>query len=563
MRPYFKQVIWVGILGVVMSLCQGSVTFLIEKLFNEVFAAKDARLAAVIPLGFVVIFVINGVARYFHLFMMRYIADLVTVRLRQLLQQKFTRLNLSFHNQYELGSGGLMSRILNDVNVIQSGLHFIADVLREPFLAVFLLGYMFYRDWQLTLFVLIIVPILVFALRSLGRSLRKYGHHSQQALESLTTTLKESLDGVRVIQAFNLEEVMDQRFQSNIDDYLDTRRKIISREEAAGPISEILASLFFSAMCIYMGQKIIHGQTNVGIFTGFLTALGFMQKPVKRLQEAFVRLQQAAVTSERIFAIIEHGSLVPQVAQPKPFPENWQNIRFANVSFKFGDNLVLRDISFSVKRGQTIALVGESGSGKSTIVNLLSRFLDPLSGRIYIDDIPIDEMALRDLREHIALVTQDVFLFNDTIAQNIHFGRIDRNPDEIVKAAELANAHGFISKLPQGYKTLVGDRGGRLSGGERQRLSIARAIFKDAPILILDEATSALDSASEVEVQRGLEQLMRGRTSFIVAHRLSTISHADLILVIKNGQIVEQGTHASLTAQQGHYYNFCSLQSFV
>jgi ATP-binding cassette subfamily B protein/subfamily B ATP-binding cassette protein MsbA len=546
-----------------MSACQGSVTFLIEKLFNEVFVEKNERLATIIPLGFILIFTINGFARYFHLYYMRYTADLVTVRLRQMLQQKFTRLNLSFHNQYQQGAGGLISRILNDVSTIQSGLHFIADVLREPILAVFLLFYMLIRDWKLTLFVLIIVPLLTTALRRLARSLRKYGHHSQQSLESLTTTLKESLDGVRVIQAFNLEGIMDQRFQSNIDDYLETRRKIISREEAAGPISEMLASLFFASMCIYMGQQIIHGHSNMGVFTGFLTALGFMQKPVKRLQEAFVRLQQTSVTVERIFEILDNTSIVPESKSPRSFPTGWKKICFRNISFSFGDEPILKNIDFTVERGQTIALVGESGSGKSTLVNLLARYFDPTSGSITIDDVPIQDMPLKELRDHIGLVTQDVFLFNDTIENNIHFGRPQRPLSEVPRSAELANAHGFISRLPKGYQSTVGERGSRLSGGERQRLSIARAIFKDAPLLILDEATSALDSASELEVQRGIEHLMQGRTSFIIAHRLSTIIHADLILVLKEGRIVETGTHKTLLNRQGEYFNFCSLQSFL
>jgi ATP-binding cassette subfamily B protein/subfamily B ATP-binding cassette protein MsbA len=297
-----------------------------------------------------------------------------------------------------------------------------------------------------------------------------------------------------------------------------------------------------------------------GTYIAYLTAAGFIQPPIKRLQDAFVRINQTIVVADRLFDLIESDKRVPQTSNPLPFPQDWSHIEFRDVSFTYGTEAVLKNVNFTIKRGEVVALVGESGSGKSTLVNLLERFFDPTSGHILIDDVPINQLDLKDLRKHIALVTQDVFLFRDTIAGNIHAGDFSKEESGVIAAAKLANAHSFISATDNGYENQVGERGGLLSGGEKQRVSIARAIFKDAPILILDEATSALDSVSEMEVQKGLNKLMEGRTAFVIAHRLSTIFNANRIIVMRKGEVVEQGTHEALIAKQGEYHNFFKLQ---
>ncbi|MEK7355333.1 MAG: ATP-binding cassette domain-containing protein, partial [Bdellovibrionota bacterium] len=295
-------------------------------------------------------------------------------------------------------------------------------------------------------------------------------------------------------------------------------------------------------------------------FVSFLVAAGLLQAPIKKLQDAGVKIQQSVVVTERVFSILDSTSEVPQAKNPRPFPRDWKTITFKNVSFKYGGELTLKNVNLTVKRGEIVALVGESGSGKSTLVNLLERFYDPTSGEILIDDVPLDQIDLRDLRHNVALVTQDVFLFRDTIERNIHAGDFGKKIDDVEKSAKLANAHSFISATPARYKSPVGERGSFLSGGEKQRVSIARAIFKDAPILILDEATSALDSVSEMEVQKGLQHLMEGRTAFVIAHRLSTVFNANRILVMKKGEIVEQGNHETLVASGGEYHRFFQLQ---
>jgi ATP-binding cassette subfamily B protein/subfamily B ATP-binding cassette protein MsbA len=282
--------------------------------------------------------------------------------------------------------------------------------------------------------------------------------------------------------------------------------------------------------------------------------------PIKKIQNAHVRLQQTVVVTERIFQLLESTMQVPQSANPLPFPKDWEQIRFKNVSFAYGAEPVLQNIDVTIHRGEIVALVGESGSGKSTIVNMLERFFDPTEGEILIDGVPLNQFDLKDLRRHIALVTQDVFLFRDSIERNIQAGDFSKDTTGVAPAAQHANAHNFIERTPLAYQSSVGDRGNFLSGGEKQRVSIARAIFKDTPILILDEATSALDSVSELEVQKGLNHLMQGRTTFVIAHRLSTVYNATRILVLKKGRIVEQGTHDVLLQRKGEYFNFFQLQ---
>jgi ATP-binding cassette subfamily B protein/subfamily B ATP-binding cassette protein MsbA len=356
---------------------------------------------------------------------------------------------------------------------------------------------------------------------------------------------------------------MRRRFETQVDDYLGSRRKIISREEASGPVSESLAAVFIAAVMIYLGYRAINGQFTIGNFLSFMFAIGLLQDSTKKLQDSFIRLQQCAVAVERLNAILEDTNIVPEIASPRSFPNNWDEIEFRNVTFRYDQNDVLNNVNLKIKRGERVALVGSSGAGKSTLINLLPRFFDPVSGKILIGGTPIDEMSLAELRQHVALVSQDVFLFSDSVERNIWSGDFSKTIDGVKPAAQLANADVFINRNPDGFKARVGERGSMFSGGEKQRISIARAIFKDAPILILDEATSALDSESEQEVQKGLDHLLEGRTALIIAHRLSTIANCDRIIVLEKGQIVEQGSHEMLMARQGPYFRFSQLQSRI
>lgn len=576
--PYRGRLAAVFFFGLIISLCNVGQTALVKILFGEVFEKRQQVIdilgfqisAWSLPFVFPVLYLIWGAARYVHYMILIMVNERVIADMRVRVVDQAMRLNLSFHSKFESGSGGLMSRILNDTGVLQIGLSFFGDVLREPLIAAALLGYMIYLDWKLTLVLLAFLPLFAMLTRQISRSLRKYGHVNREAMEAVTSDIKENLDGIRVIQSFNLEETMSTRLKRSMDHYIETRRKIVSREEAVSPINEFLASNLVMGLVLYMMSLILESKATSGDFLAFLFAAGQLQNPIKRLQESFVRVQQTVVVTDRLFGLIESQDRVPQAATPRPFPSDWKQIEFRGVRFKYGEDEVLKGISVTVKRGEVIALVGSSGSGKSTMVNLLERFHDPTAGEILVDGVSLKEFDLKDLRSKIALVTQDVFLFRDSIATNIRAGRggllnrgekIDSADQAVIESsAKHAHADPFISKMPDRYETGVGERGGLLSGGEKQRISIARAFYKDAPILILDEATSALDSVSELEVQKGLQELMRGRTVFVIAHRLSTVRAADRILVLRHGEIIESGTHDELLGRDGEYKRFHQLQ---
>lgn len=555
--PYKKHVILLFILAFLLSGTAPSIAKLFKEVFDGVFALKTSPLVALlVP----IVYVFRGILRYILAVQMRYIAEAVTARLRVRLMDKLLHLNLTFHGGSENGSGGLMSRILNDMNVLKEGLFYLFELIVEPISAVVIIIAMFINDWRLTAFCLATAPIFIFVLRKTSRSLKKYGHRSQGDLEKITETLKESLDGIRVIQSFNLQDYQNKRFSEQTENFLKLRYKILQRESAASPINEVIASMLIASLIYFQHGSIAQSQSTSGAFLAFMALAGFLQEPIKKMQEAFVRIQQSIVVCERVEHILESPQVISQVANPIPFPRQWNQIEFRNIGFSYGGDAILKNVSLTVKKGQQVALVGTSGSGKSTLVNLIPRFFDPNEGDIYIDGVSIRSMDLADLRQHIALVTQDVFLFNDTVENNIRTGNLLR-PRDVEPSAQKAHAHDFLSRSPQGYKSLMGDRGGRFSGGEKQRVSIARAIYKDAPILILDEATSALDSVSEMEVQKGLNSLMENRTTFVIAHRLSTVRQADVILVMKAGEIVEQGSHSELMQQDGEYAQLYKTQT--
>ena len=558
--PYKWRLIGILLLGAIVSGLKAISPELLRQL-EAAWKEGDHDMAIKIPIFIAVAWSLSGVARYYHLFWMKFTSDQIAVKLRRDLMNKYLSLNLGFFHDFVSGSGGLISRMINDIQIIQGGIHKVSDMMREPFMAMFTFGYVLYLDWKLTIFILIVLPINAMVMRKLARSLRKYGHKNQEAMEDLTKTLKESLDGTRIVQSYNLAGKLRDRFNFQADHYLETQKKIINREELAGPISEGLASFTLAMILVYIGQQIFAKNMTVGDFVAFSFAIGLLQDAVKKIQGAYIKLQQAAVGLERMAGILDTTTTVPDPKEPKAFPHDWSEIEFRNVTFAFGEEAILKNVDLKVKRGEVVAIVGSSGGGKSTLVNLLERFFDPTGGQILIGGVDIRAMAIDDLRHHIALVSQDVFLFGDSVEANIHLGDSEKSTDGIEQAAKMANAHDFISRTREGYQTRMGDQGALFSGGEKQRISIARAIFKDAPILILDEATSALDSESEVTVQQGLDRLMKGRTAFVIAHRLSTISKADRILVLKGGQIVEQGSHDDLLDMQGEYFRFHQLQS--
>jgi ATP-binding cassette subfamily B protein/subfamily B ATP-binding cassette protein MsbA len=559
LKPFKKTITIIAIAGVFVALSEGQMAVQLKRMTDSL---QTGRTSDILWASFIIIMLalILSVSRYFHIYLMNVISEKVTIALRQKLQSKFMNLNLTFHHNYASGSGGLISRILHDINIIKDGLRMVADFFREPLLFIFLMTWLFILNWKLTSTIIIVLPFVLFILRKLSIGIRKHGEESQQMQEKLTSTIKESLDGVRIIQSFNLESHMRKRFEEQSDEFLDARKKIHRRVEFSGPLTEFIATILILSLFMYMGLAISKGEATYGDFMSYIASLLMLNKPIKKLQESYVRIQESIVAIRRVYTLIDEKSEIIKSENPKPFPHNWKTIEYKNVSFAYGQDLVLKNFNLTLTRGQMVALVGTSGSGKSTVVNLLERFYEPTSGVILIDGINLKDFDLHDLRQNMSLVSQDVFLFSDTIKTNIWSGDFAKSPDLVPMAAKSANAHDFIMRNPLGYESLVGDKGALLSGGEKQRISIARALFKDAPILILDEATSALDSSSEIEVQKGLDHLMEGRTSLVIAHRLSTIIKADKIIVMKAGYIVETGTHDELISHNGEYARFQKLQ---
>ena len=560
--PYLWHYRWsyIGVLicGILLSGTDSLIPWLTQRLFDDVFRNKDARMALLIPAAIPVIFLVHGVARYIHMYILKVIGERVITTLQSQLQDKYMLLSLSYYGTNT--TGALISKTINDIQIIKEGMGTVTEVVHQPLTIALLLGWMFYLDWEMTLALFTIGPIIVFIVNQLAKSVRKYSHRQQESMEDFTSTLKETVDGIRIIQSFNLNKHMQSRLQKVIDTYIAVRKKIISRQESSGPITEFLAAIMIGGIFYHKGQQVLMDQATPGDVMSYLATIGVLTPAIKKLQEGFMKLQPTLSSCDRVFEALESPAVVPETKTPVPFPKDWKTIEFRSVSFSYSKNLALQDVTLKFSRGEVIALVGESGSGKSTLVNLLARFYDPTAGQILVDGIQTSRFSLHELRQNIALVTQDVFLFNDSIETNIRSGNFEREFHSVKDSAKMANAHDFIERIPEGYATLAGDRGGRLSGGEKQRISIARAIYKNAPILILDEATSALDSASEVEVQKGLDQLMQGKTVFVVAHRLSTVVNADRILVFKDGKILEQGSHRELMDRKGASFQFHLLQ---
>ena len=554
-----RKLILVGITGITGAACKSYMSIFIQRMIDA--SSSQDKLMSIAWIGLALAATV-AISRYFHIFTMNVVSENVSQDLRQQLQYKFLNLDLKFHNNYMTGSGGLLSRTFNDVRIIQDGLRLFADLFSAPLTFVLLIVALFTLDFHLTLYILLVGPLLAFVLARLSRSIRKYSLMGIEQLEKITSTIKESLDGVRTIQSFSLQNILSGKLKKEGSEYIHMRTMIHGRIEFMGPFTEFLATFIVLAIFFYFSNKIGLGQATTGSLMGFITAMLQINEPIKKFQEAYVRLQETKVSAIRIKSMIEEKSIIEENQNAEKFPDQWSEINYKNITFSYStDQILLKDFSLKIKKGQSVAFVGESGSGKSTVANLLARFYDPQNGEILIDQKNINQLSLSSLRQNISLVSQDIFLFSDTIEKNIQAGQSDYNSSRIVQCAMAASAHAFIQKMHLGYQTNVGERGNLLSGGEKQRIAIARAFYKDSPILILDEATSALDSVSEEQVQQGLEHLMKGRTTFVIAHRLSTVKNADIIVVLKKGQVVEIGSHAELIERGTEYFKLFQTQS--
>jgi subfamily B ATP-binding cassette protein MsbA len=465
-----------------------------------------------------------------------------------------------FNNQRK---GNLISVLSNDVTEIENSVvSSIQTVFREPLLLIGYIILLFTISVKLTFFSFLVLPISGFVIGSISKKLKRSSTKGQQQLGSILSIIEETISGIRIIKAFNAQEPVKEKFQAENSGYRQTLKSIFNRKELASPLSEIMGIGVVLSIILYGGQLVISGQSELSAseFITYIILYSQLLPPAKAMTTAMTNLQRGLAAAERVFEVLDTENPIVEAPNALPVQDFKSGIELKGLSFKYGDEWVLRNLQLRIPKGSMVALVGPSGSGKSTLADLIPRFIDPQQGAVLVDGQDVRQLKIKELRALMGIVTQESILFNDTIAANIAFGMEQPNRDRIIEAARVANAHEFIMALENGYDTVIGDRGARLSGGQRQRLSIARAVFKNPPILILDEATSALDTESEKLVQEALAHLMENRTSIVVAHRLSTIQHADLIVVLQQGEIVESGTHEGLMQSSGSYRRLIEMQ---
>ncbi len=558
-KPYWVRLVLAMICMAVVAGVTALMAYLVKPVLDDIFFQKSMATLSLLPPFIILLYIVKGGFGYGQAYLMSFVGQRIVANLREQLYRHLQRLSLSYFDR--TSTGLLMSRIINDVNLIQGAVSSaVTGILKDLFTIIGLVVVIFYRDWQLAGLAILVLPIAVLPIVKFGRKLRKISTQSQKTMAAISIHLHETLSGNRIVKAFGMEDREVERFQKKNQTFFDLTMKDVSVKSMSSPIMEFLGGIGIAAIIWYGGYNVIRGTSTPGTFFSFLTALLMLYEPIKHLSGVNNTIQQGMAAAVRVFEILDLEPEIQDQPGATPLQEVRQGIVFQDVSFRYDREWVLRHLNLEVRFGEVIALVGTSGGGKTTLVNLIPRFYERTEGEILIDGRPIQSVTLASLRGQIGIVTQQTILFNDTVRNNIRYGSPQKSEEEIIQAARAAYAYDFIERLPEQMETLIGEQGVRLSGGERQRISIARALLKDAPILILDEATSALDSDSEAEVQRALENLMTGRTTLVIAHRFSTIRKADRIIVIADGRIVEQGRHEELWQLGGEYRRIYEIQ---
>jgi subfamily B ATP-binding cassette protein MsbA len=558
-RPYMGRLIVAMACMIIVAFATAFSAYLVKPVLDDIFLNKDAVKLMILPFVVIALYLVKGGAMYGQRYLMAYIGQRIVANIRRDMYYRLQDMDLSYF--FKNSTGAILSRLINDVNLLRGAVSgAVTSLLRDFFTIVGLIFVVFYRNWQLACIAMLVLPIAVYPIIAFGRKFFKFSTRSQETIGDLSMLIHEAITGIRIVKAFGMEEYEKSRFDVENERLFRIYMRIQKVRALSSPVMETLGGLGIAAIIWIGGFQVLKGHATPGTFFSFMTALFMLYQPIKKINKSNSVVQEGLSAAKRIFDVIDTEQEIVEAPHPAEFPRHWKTLAFDHVSFAYDKEIVLQDITFHVRRGEMVAFVGRSGSGKTTILNLIPRFHDVTEGRITFDGRDIREFSVRSLRSQIAMVTQEIVLFNDTVRNNIAYGNKGESMEEIVRASKLANAHDFIMKLPQGYDTVIGEKGVKLSGGERQRISIARAILKNAPLLILDEATSSLDAEAEVEVQEGLNNLMENRTVLIVAHRLSTVVGADRIYVLEDGRIVEEGTHESLFKAGGPYRQLFDLQ---
>lgn len=559
-KPYMHRLLFAMVCTIMAAAGNLYIPWIIKDMIDEVLADKNGTMLNWIAASIIAIFIVRGLFWYGQNYLMSYVGQSVIIDIRAAVFKKLQRLSVSFYDKNKTGT--IMSYVTNDVNALQSAMvENTIEMITEGFILIGSVVAMIYLDWRLTLFTVCTFPVVLWFMEFFGKKIRKTGGRIQECTADITSVLQESVAYARVIKSFVREDYEVDRFDVENKANFRANMKNAQLMATLTPVVELVAAIGVTMIIWYGGNNVINGTITAGSLVAFLTYAVNISNPIKRLTRVIGNIQKALAAAQRVFMIIDMPEEIAESRDAKQLPEVSGKVEFQNVSFAYNDKgNVITDLSFSVKPGEVIAIVGPSGAGKSTIANLLPRFYDVNKGDIKIDGHSVREVTLDSLREQVGIVPQETMLFNGSVYNNILYGRLDATKEEIEAAAKAANAHDFIMQLTDGYETKLGDRGVNLSGGQRQRIAIARAILKNPRILILDEATSALDTESERVVQEALDRLMVGRTSFVIAHRLSTVKNADKILVLEKGNLVESGTHDELLALDGLYAHLYKIQ---
>lgn len=560
-RPYGRHFGAALVLMILAALSTSALPYLLQPVFDEVFTNGTPQLLMLVCGGIFLAFVVKGATSFGEAVIMTYVGQRIISDLQNRLFSHLMHLDLAYF--HGTSSGDLLSRFTNDVNLMRNA---VATSLvgfgKDSFTLAFLVSLMFYRDWTLACIAFFVFPLAVFPILRIGRRMRKVANNTQEELASFTGRLTQVFQGIRVIKAYGTEEYEATRAHSMIERIFALVYKSARVRSASHPIIESLGGMAIVIVIAYGGWQVMHHARTTGEFMSFILALLLVYEPLKRLSNLNANLQEGLAAAGRVFAILDTPATIQNRPGAKPLPRIEGHLEFHNVRFAYPDGKVALDgINLKITKAHSIALVGASGAGKSTVINLIPRFYDIQDGQILIDGIDIRDVTVQSLRDQIALVSQEIMLFDTTVRDNIAYGSFGATDADITDAAKAAAAHEFIDALPLGYNTMIGENGVKLSGGQRQRIAIARAMLKNAPILLLDEATSALDTDSERQVQAALKILMEGRTTLMVAHRLSTVVEADKIYVLDQGKIVESGDHQTLLDHKGIYANLWQAQS--